>query len=94
MAVQAISSVRIQKADKKGRMRAKYPISNIHILKCHGKSAKESEVVNGYALNCTRSSQGMPTFVSNARIAFLDFGLQKHKVYQILSLSFLLIFSL
>jgi T-complex protein 1 subunit alpha len=80
LAVEAITSIRIEKEDKKGRLRPKYPISNIHILKAHGRSARETEMVNGYALNCTKASQGMPSYVENAKIAFLDFGLQRHKV--------------
>ena len=37
---------------------SKYPISNISILKAHGASLKESELIDGYALNVTRASQG------------------------------------
>ena len=52
----------------------------MNILKAHGKSAKESEVLDGYALNLGRSAQGMPTHMSNAKIACLDFNLQKTKM--------------
>ena len=37
-------------------------------------------VLDGYALNLGRSAQGMPTHVSNAKIACLDFNLQKTKM--------------
>ncbi len=56
------------------------PISAIHILKCHGKSSLESHLVNGFALAGSRAAQGMPSAVKNAKIALLDFGLQRHKL--------------
>ena len=40
--------------------KARYPITAVHILKCHGKSSLESELVDGFALNNTRASQAMP----------------------------------
>ena len=58
----------------------KYPIKNVHILKCHGKSSKESIVVNGYALEGARSAQGMPKTMDNAKIACLAFALHKHRM--------------
>lgn len=54
--------------------------SAIHILKCHGKSSLESHLVSGFALAGSRAAQGMPSAVKNAKIALLDFGLQRHKL--------------
>jgi len=60
--------------------KARYPVSAIHILKAHGKSSTESELVCGFAINVQRAAQGMPSIVTNAKIALLDFPLQRHKV--------------
>ncbi|KAG5415703.1 hypothetical protein IGI04_003270 [Brassica rapa subsp. trilocularis] len=58
----------------------KYPIKGINILKAHGQSARDSYLLNGYALNTGRAAQGMPLRVSPAKIACLDFNLQKTKM--------------
>lgn len=58
----------------------KYPIKAINILKAHGKSLKESAVIHGYALNLGRAAEGMPKMVKNAKIACIDFNLQKTKM--------------
>jgi T-complex protein 1 subunit alpha len=79
LAVTAATKVKIEKDGK-----VKCPIGNIHILKSHGQSALDSELVDGFALNCTRASQAMPTSVGSeaepVKIALLDFNLQKHKL--------------
>lgn len=59
----------------------KYPVGRINVIKVHGKSAKESYVVNGYALLMGRASQGMPLSVKNAKIAFLDFPLKQYRLH-------------
>ncbi|KAJ4960302.1 hypothetical protein NE237_020212 [Protea cynaroides] len=76
LVVDAVQSVKTTNA--RGEIR--YPIKGINILKAHGKSAKDSYLLNGYALNTGRAAQGMPLRVAPARIACLDFNLQKTKM--------------
>jgi len=76
LAVDAL--LRVKVTNSKGD--TKYPVKAINILKSHGKSARESVLVEGYALNCTIASQQMPKRVTPAKIAFLDFNLNKQKM--------------
>ena len=76
MVVDAITAVKTY--DDVGE--ATYPVKAINILKAHGKSAKESTLLNGYALNMGVSAQGMVRRVQPARIACLDVNLQKTKM--------------
>jgi T-complex protein 1 subunit alpha len=80
LAVDAVTSVRQESEGADGKKKAKYPISNVHILKCHGQSATDSVLVNGFALNCSRASQQMPAYIENAKVACLDINLQRHKL--------------
>jgi len=75
--VDAMKAVKVVGQDGKN----KYPVGQVNILKAHGQSASESILVpNGYALQMMRTSQEMPTTVSPARIALVDFDLKKHKM--------------
>lgn len=73
-------------AAPKKNIRYKYPLSAIHILKAHGKSAMESHFIEGgFALNAMRAAQGMPTAVEGSlenpvKIAMLDMNLQRHRM--------------
>jgi len=59
----------------------KYPVGQVNILKAHGQSSSDSELIaNGYAMKTNRVSQEMPSLVANAKIALVDFDLKKHRM--------------
>lgn len=70
---------RVKTVDSNGK--PKVPVKNVNILKVHGKSSKESTLVNGYAIEMSRSAQGMPTFIENAKIACVAFNLNKFRLH-------------
>ena len=51
-------------------------LQSINILKAHGHRAKDSYMLNGYALNTGRAAQGMPTRVTPARTQAVQLKLQ------------------
>lgn len=57
----------------------RYPIKGVSILKKQGKGVKDSFLVNGFGLNCVRAAEGMPKIVKNAKIALLDYNLNKYR---------------
>jgi T-complex protein 1 subunit alpha len=77
MAVEAVQAVKT--IDDIGNVR--YPVKAINVLKAHGRSLMESQLIKGYALNMGRAAQGMPTQVTGAKIACVDFNLQKHRMH-------------
>jgi len=58
----------------------KYNIKNINILKAHGQSSTESQFIQGYAIQTVKAHQLMPTKIVNAKIACLDFNLNKFRL--------------
>ena len=52
MVVTAMRNVKMTNAQGQ----VKYPVKNVHILKTHGKSSKESILVDGYAIEASRGS--------------------------------------
>merc|ERR1719454_1503424 len=56
-----------------------YPIKGINILKKQGKGVKDSFLVDGFGLNCVRACEAMPKSIKGAKIALLDYNLNKYR---------------
>jgi T-complex protein 1 subunit alpha len=75
----AVTAALTVKSEKDGK--AKCHIGNVHVLKSHGQSSLNSELVDGYALNCVKATPAMPSRLEGGvKLALLDFNLQKHKL--------------
>jgi T-complex protein 1 subunit alpha len=59
----------------------RYPIKGVAILKAPGGSMADSRLIRGVALNMGKAAAGMPTRVSPARVACVDFNLQKARLH-------------
>jgi len=57
-----------------------YPIKSVGIMKQHGRSFKDSQLINGYVMYGGRAGQGMPRTIKGAKIACLDIDLRKSKM--------------
>lgn len=86
LAVDAVKSIELTKDEGDKKMKKRYPLSAIHILKAHGKSSLDSELLRGgFALQAVRAAQGMPTVIEGTieepvKIAMLDMNLQRHRM--------------
>ncbi len=58
----------------------RYNVRSINILKAHGQSSTESQLIKGYAIQTVKAHQQMPTLIKKAKIACLDFNLNKFRL--------------
>jgi T-complex protein 1 subunit alpha len=58
----------------------KYNVKSINILKAHGQSSTDSLLIKGYAIQTVKAHQQMPTIIKKAKIACLDFNLNKFRL--------------
>ena len=57
-----------------------YPRRAVGIVKQHGRSAGESQLIRGFVLPMGRACQGMPAHVAQAAVALVDFDLRAVKM--------------
>lgn len=77
LAVDAISMVKTTNPESG---KSVYPVKSVGILKQHGRSFKDSQLINGYVMYGGRAGQGMPRTIKGAKIALLDIDLRKSKM--------------
>ena len=70
----------IKAIESKSIFGSKYNIKNINILKAHGQSSTESQLIHGYAVQTVKAHQLMPTNIKKAKIACLDLNLHKFRL--------------
>ncbi|MES1902368.1 MAG: assists the folding of proteins upon ATP hydrolysis [Paramarteilia canceri] len=56
-----------------------FQIENIATLKAIGRSVDETQLIDGFAFNCSKAAQEMADRVTDAKIACLDFNLSRSK---------------
>jgi len=76
----AIDAMNLVKTSNPETGKAIYPVKSVGIIKQHGRSFKDSQLMNGYVMYGGRAGQGMPRTVKNAKIALLDIDLRKSKM--------------
>ena len=77
LAIDAMNMVKMESAESG---RTVYPVKSVGILKQHGRSFKDSQLINGYVMYGGRAGQGMPRTIKGAKIALLDIDLRKSKM--------------
>jgi len=77
LAIDAMTMVKTESADTGKPV---YPVKSVGIIKQHGRSFKDSQLIHGYVMYGGRAGQGMPRTIKNAKIACLDIDLRKSKM--------------
>ena len=76
----AIDAMTMVKTENPETGKPIYPVKSVGILKQHGRSFKDSQLINGYVMYGGRAGQGMPRTIKGAKIALLDIDLRKSKM--------------